>query len=167
MPRHAVALVVAALATVLLSGTSLAAASGRPKPGRYVGTTSEQGRCLEARNYSPTECRVTFEVADHGKRVTGFTTADGDNGMCQWVGSPDHVFEYLVKVPLMKVRSNGSFTGTAKARLFSLSGTFRVKGRLSSGTVRGTVTRIGATCGSDASNATTSDYLETFVAKRT
>ena len=153
MSRRAIALVVAVFATVILSAGALAAASARPKPGHFAGTTSEQGH-------------VTFKVADHGKRVTGFTTVDGYNNMCHYK-APPHIFHYTVKVPLMKVKSNGSFTGTVKATVGPFTGTFRVKGRFSPGKAHGTVTRVKATCGSGASNPTTSDYLETFTAKRT
>jgi hypothetical protein len=66
----------------------------------------------------------------------------------------------------MKIASNGSFTGTAKATLArGLTGTFRVKGRFSSGKAHGTITRLNHTCGSYASNPTTSDYAEAFTAE--
>jgi hypothetical protein len=152
-------------ATAILSATGLAAASAWPKPGHYAGTTSE---CQVSLPGSP--CKhgnVTFKVADHGKSVTGFTTVDGYNNKCHFTGAPPHTFHYTVKVPLMKIKSRGSFTGTAKATTGPFTGTFRVKGRFSSGRAHGTVTRVKATCGSGASNPTTSDYLETFTAKRT
>jgi hypothetical protein len=156
--RRAIALVVVTSTTAILSATALAAASAWPKPGHYTGTTSEHGN-------------VTFKVADHGKRVSDFTTVDGYNNMCHYTGAPPHIFHYIVAVPLMKINSSGSFTGTAKATVGFFTGTFRVKGKFSSGQAHGTVTRVGrpagTTCGSGASNPTTSDYLETFTAKRT
>jgi hypothetical protein len=118
-------------------------------------------------NFGNRGCKVTFKVADHGKRVTGFTTADGYNGMCHYTGTVPHIFQFLVKWSPMQVRSNGSFTGTAKATLAQFTGTFRVKGRFSSGKAHGTITRLNHTCGSYASNPATSDYAETFTAKRT
>jgi hypothetical protein len=151
---------------------ALAAVSARPKPGHYGGPTSEDGLECSA-NYGNMGCKVTFRVVDHGKRVTGFTTEDGYNGMCDYVGNPPvggwpHIFQYLVKMPPMKVRSSGSFTSTSKASVGPFTGTFRVKGRFSSGTATGTITRLNHTCDSlYASNPTTSDYLETFTAKRT
>ncbi len=87
--------------------------------------------------------------------------------MCHYTGTVPHIFQYLVKWSPMKVRSNGSFTGTAKAKLGPFTGTFRVKGRFSSGKAHGTITRLHATCGSHASNPTISDFAETFTAKRT
>lgn len=153
MPSRAIALLIAVFATAALTATAFAAASRWPKPGQYAGTTSEHWY-------------VTFEVADRGKRVTGFTTVDGYNNMCHYTGTPPHIFHYTVQVPSMKVKSSGSFTGTAKATVGIFTGTFRVKGRFSSGKANGTVTRLKATCGAGASNPTTSDYYETFRAKR-
>jgi len=130
-------------------------------------------------------CEVTFKVADHGKRVTGFTAADGYNHLCHFTTANTlHIFRFLVKWPPMKTRSNGSFTGTAKATSAwgggpTVTGTFRVKGRFSSGKAHGTITRLHRTCGSyarnpeggqplaSASNPATSPYAETFTAKRT
>lgn len=88
--------------------------------------------------------------------------------MCHYHGTRPHIFHYAVKVASMKVEDSGSFTHTVKATEGPFTGTFRVKGRFSSGKARGTVTRVGAgaTCGSRASNPRTSDYLETFTAKR-
>jgi hypothetical protein len=161
------------------AAAAFAAASAPPKDGHYAGPTSEYGATPCAANYGFKGCKVTFEVVDHGQRVTGFTTADGYNGKCHYVGNPPvggwpHIFQYLVKVPPMKVRSNGSFTGTATATVGTqFHGTFRVKGRFASGTAHGTVTRIPSApgyvpdCGSLASNPTTSAYLETFTAKQT
>jgi hypothetical protein len=160
-----------------VSAAAFAVASAWPQPGHYAGLTSEQGLACSA-NYGKARCKVTFNVVDHGQRVAGFTTADGYNGKCHYVGNPPvggwpHIFQYLVKVPPMKVTSIGSFTGTAKATVGTqFHGTFRVKGRFAAGKAHGTVTRIGSTrkwqptCGSDTSNPTTSDYLETFTAKR-
>jgi hypothetical protein len=166
MSRNAVALAAAAFFTTFIaSATALAAASARPTPGHYAGSTSEQEGC--SANFGNRGCKVTFNVADHGKRVTGFTTADGYNGMCHYTGTVPHIFQFLVKWSPMKVGSNGSFTGTAKATLAQFTGTFRVKGRFSSGKAHGTITRVNHTCGSYASNSATSDYAETFTAKRT
>jgi hypothetical protein len=160
--KRAAALVIAAFATAILSATSLAAASARPKPGHYAGRTSERQR-------------VTFQVADHGVRITSFSTVDGYNNKCHYSGATPHFFHYPVKVASMKIKPDRSFTATVKMTLLagnprSPRGTFRVRGRFSSGTAHGTVTRIRGragvvTCGSAASNPTTSTYLETFAAK--
>jgi hypothetical protein len=167
--KHAIALVAAVFVTAAMSAAAYAAASAWPRPGRYAGPTSEQGLGCSA-NYGKMGCMVTFKVVDGGKRVTGFTTADGYNGMCHYAGTAPHFFQYLVKVPPMKVASNGSFSGTATVTVDLFHGTFRVKGRFASGKAHGTVTRIegtpAGTCGSGASNPTTSAYLETFTAKR-
>lgn len=111
---------------------------------------------------------MTFKVTHDAKRVTGFTTVDGYNMKCHYLGTPPHIFHFTVRVPSMKVKSTGTFSHTVKAKEGPFTGSFRVKGRFSSGKARGTVTRIGAasTCGSGASNPMTSDYLETFTAKR-
>jgi hypothetical protein len=153
IPRHPIALAIAVFATVVFSAAALAAASARPKTGHYAGKTSEH----EA---------VTFKVTDRGRRVTGFTTVDGYNMMCHYGGTAPHIFHYTVKVASMKVEESGSFAHTVKATKGPFRGTFRVKGRFSSGKARGTVTRFRATCGSRASNPRTSDYLERFTAKR-
>jgi hypothetical protein len=154
VPRNAITLAVASFAAAILGATALASASARPKPGHYAGRTSEQGK-------------VTFKVADSGRRITGFAAVDGYNMKCHFLGTPPHIFHYTVKVPLMQVKSGGSFTGTAKATEGPFTGTFRVRGRFSSGKARGAVTRLKATCGSGASNPRTSPYSETFTAKRT
>jgi hypothetical protein len=154
-------LVVAVFATAVLSAVAFAASSARPTLGHYVGTTSEHWA-------------VKFKVADHGETVIRFRTVDWDNGRCHWK-TPAHVFHYTVSVPLMKVKSSGSFSRTVKSTLVpgpnGLWGRFRVKGRFSSGKARGTVTRLGQhgrpmTCGRGASNPNTPLYLETFSAKR-
>ena len=80
---------------------------------------------------------------------TGFTAADGYNGMCHYTGAVPHIFQYLVKWSPMKTRSNGSFTRTAKGTVGQFTGTFRVRGRFSSGKAHGTVTRIGPGCDND------------------
>jgi hypothetical protein len=161
-PRRRLRLaIVVALLLLLLAGVATAtylALRSSPRPGHYAGTTSEHQA-------------VTFKVTDHGKRITRFTTVDGYNNMCDYTGEPPHIFHYTVKVPSMKIKRGGSFTATVKSTLEAAPGlfwgTFKVKGRFSSGRARGTVTRIGETCGSGASNPTMSDYLETFTAKRT
>jgi hypothetical protein len=151
--------------TVIVSATALAAAAVLPTPGNYAGRTSEQKVCSV--NFGKKGCKVTFKVADHGKRVIEFTAADGYNGMCNYTAEVPHIFQFLVKWSQMKVRSNESFTGTTKATEGPFTGTFRVKGRFSSGKAHGTITRVHHTCGSSASNPATSDYAETFAAKRT
>jgi hypothetical protein len=152
MPRHRLGLAIVVLAVSILA-TSAFAASTRPKTGRYAGRTSEGNA-------------VALRVTDHGRRITGFTTVDGYNMKCHFTGTPPHIFHFTVKVAAMRIKANGSFGHTVKAKKGPFTGTFTVKGRFSAGKARGTVTRIGATCGSGASNPTTSDYLETFTAKR-
>lgn len=90
--------------SIAATANPLARVSERPKPGHYTGTTSE---------LQP----VTFKVSSHGKRVIGFTTVDGYNNMCDYTGAPDHIFHYTVKVPLMRIKSSGSFTATVKSTL--------------------------------------------------
>jgi hypothetical protein len=150
--RHAIVLVAALVVAAALSGPTLASGP-KVKTGHYVGTNSEQGT-------------VSFTVAGHGKRVTGFTTTDGYDQMCQFSGGVGAIPTFTVNVPSMKVTKSRTFTATVKATLGGFSGTFRVKGRFGSGNVRGTVTEVGGTCGAGASNPTTPNYLETFTAKR-
>jgi hypothetical protein len=153
--RHTAALVVALITTAAVSATALASGAGqyaKAKPGHYAGTTSEQGT-------------VAFSVAAGGKRVTGFTTSDGYNRQCHFSGGVGGLGNFTVKVASMPVTKNGSFSGTAKETLGPFSGTFKVTGKLAATGARGTVTKVGGTCGSGASNPTTQDYLETFSAK--
>jgi len=157
VPRRTTALVAAFLAVAALATAALAsvAAHHTPKAGSYSGTTSESSGA------------VSFKVAPGGKRVTGFTTNDGYNGMCKFSGGVGGLGNYTVTVPSMKITKTGSFTGTVKASAGPFSGTFMVKGRFTTATAaRGTVTKVGDTCGSAASNPSTPDYLETFTASR-
>jgi hypothetical protein len=126
----------------------------KAKPGHYTGTTSEQGT-------------VAFSVAAGAKRVNGFTTSDGYNRKCQFAGGVGGLGNFTVKVPSMAVTRNGSFSGTAKETLGPFTGTFKVTGKLNATGAQGTVTKVGATCGTSASNPTSPDYLETFTAKHT
>jgi hypothetical protein len=154
--REKTILVVVVVATVALVATALAsgAVHGKPKAGRYTGTTSESGT-------------VSFKVVKGGKRITGFTTEDGYNQKCQFGGGGSGgAPNFTVKVPSMTVSKTGAFAGTATATVGPFSGTFAVKGRLTATGARGTVTKLGTTCGSAASNPTTRSYLETFTAKR-
>jgi len=148
---------VASVVAAALTATALASAAAHhtPKAGSYSGTTSESSGA------------VSFKVAPGGKRVTGFTTIDGYNGMCKFTGGVGGLGNYTVTVPSMKTTKTGSFTGTVKASAGPFTGTFMVKGRFTTKTTaRGTVTKVGDTCGSAASNPTTPDYLETFTAKQ-
>ena len=151
MSRHMITLALACLATAALAATALAAGH-KVKTGHYTGTTSEQGT-------------VALKVTNHGKRITGFTATDGYNGMCQFSGGVGGIPTFTVKVPAMKVTKSRTFTGTATASVGPFSGTFKVKGKLVSGKAAGTLTEVGSTCGSGASNPTTPDYLETFRAR--
>jgi hypothetical protein len=153
MSRQTTVLVVASIAAGALSATALAAGTARGKPGHYTGTTSEQGT-------------VAFKVTAGGKRVTGFATTDGYNTVCKFSGGVGGIPTFTVKVPSMKVTKSGSFTGTVKETFGPASGTFKVKGKFTSSGTRGTVTKVGDTCGSGAANPAASDYLETFTAKR-
>lgn len=152
MPRHPIGLAIVVLAAAFLA-TAAFAASTRPKAGRYAGRTSEGNA-------------VVFRVTDHGRRITGFTAVDGYNGMCHYTGTPPHIFHFAVKVAAMRIKANGSFGHTVKAKEGPFTGTFEVKGRFSAGKAHGTVTRLRAICGSVASNPNTSDYFERFRAKR-
>lgn len=152
MSRQPVILVAIVIGAAALSATALASAP-EVKTGRYAGTNSEKGT-------------VAFKVADHGKRVTGFTTTDGYNQMCQFSGGVGGIPTFTVRPPTMKITKSRTFSSTVKATLGGFSGTFKVKGKLASGKARGTVTEVGATCGTGASNPTTPDYLETFTAAR-
>src|SRR5438876_276827 len=82
------AVAAAVFTTVIASATALAATSARPTPGHYAGPTSEQDWSLGTRgclaDFGKMGCEVTFKVADHGKRVTGFTAADGYNHLCHF-----------------------------------------------------------------------------------
>lgn len=152
------------VATAILSATSLAATSARPRPGHYGGKTSEHQR-------------VTFQVTAHGRRITGFSTVDGYNNMCHYPSPAPHWFHYTVKVASMTIKRDRSFTARVKSTLVpgpnGLSGTFRVRGHFSSGTAHGTVTRVRGTtgqvvpCGPDSPTPTASAYRETFTAKPT
>jgi hypothetical protein len=152
--RHPTLFVIALIATAAFSATALASsAANRPKAGHYAGTTSEQGT-------------VSFKLSKGAKKIIGFTTTDGYNHTCQFSGGVGGIPTFTVKPAAMKVLKSGSFTSTVKATLGGFSGTFRVKGKLKGSGARGTVTEVGSTCGSSASNPTTPDYLETFTAKR-
>lgn len=152
MSRHPIVLVTALTVATALSATALAALP-RVKTGHYAGTNSERGT-------------VAFKVADRGKRITGFTTTDGYNSMCQFSGGVGGIPTFTVKAPSMKITKSRTFSSTVKAILGGFSGTFEVKGKFASGKARGTVTEVGGTCGTSAANPTTPDYLETFTAKR-
>jgi hypothetical protein len=153
------------VAALVLSATSLAAASARPRPGSYAGKTSEHQR-------------VTFQVADHGRRITDFSTVDGYNNMCHYTDPRyAHWFHWTVKVASMKITRGRSFTARVRLTLVpgpnGLSGTFRVRGRFSSGKAHGTVTRVRGTsgqvvtCGPHSPTPTRSAFRETFTAKPT
>ncbi len=157
MPRPATGLILALIAAAALAASALAAGAMHhaPKAGSYAGTTSEASGA------------VSFKVVPGGKRVTGFTTNDGYNGMCKFSGGAGGLGNFTVMLPSMKVTKTGAFTGTVKAKLGPFSGTFTVKGRFTSATTaHGSVTQVGSKCGSAASNPTTPDYLETFTASR-
>ena len=154
MPRHALVLLGALVAAATVSATGLASGTAKAKTGHYSGTTSENGT-------------VALKVGKHGKRITGFTTTDGYNSACQFSGGVGGIPTFTVKVPVMKVKKSGSFTATVEAALGGFSGMFKVKGRVTGSKAHGTVTKVGDTCGSSASNPTASDYLETFTAART
>jgi hypothetical protein len=145
-------LVAAVVVTAAISATALASVPA-VKTGQYRGSTSEQGA-------------IAFTVGNHGKRITGFTTTDGYNKACQFSGGVGGIPTYTVNVPSMSVTKGHVFSATVKATLGGFSGTFSVKGTFTSGGARGTVTEVGGTCGTSASNPTTPDYLETFTAKR-
>jgi hypothetical protein len=145
-------LIAAVIGAAALSATAFASLP-EVKTGQYKGTNSEQGT-------------VEFKVGDHGKRITGFTTTDGYNKMCQFSGGVGGIPTYTVKVPSMEITKSRAFSGSVKATLGGFSGTFTVKGKFTSGNARGTVTEVGGTCGTSASNPTTPDYLETFTVKR-
>jgi len=152
MSRRTLTLVMACVLTAALSATALASAA-KVKTGRYAGATSEQGGT------------VAFKVTNRGKRVSGFTATDGYNGKCQFSGGVGGIPTFTVKAPAMKVTKSRSFSASVSATVGPFSGKFAVKGKLISGRATGTVTEIGNTCGSSASNPSTPDYLETFTAK--
>jgi hypothetical protein len=154
VPRHPFALLVALIAAATLSATALASGTSKAKTGHYAGKTSESGT-------------VTLKVVKHGKRIAGFTATDGYNDVCQFSGGVGGIPTFTVRVPSMKTKKNGSFSATVAATLGGFSGMFKVRGRVTGSKARGTVTKVGDTCGSSAANPTAADYLETFTATRT
>jgi hypothetical protein len=150
--RRSMVVFAVVVVAAVLSAAALASVP-KVKTGQYRGTTSEQGT-------------VAFRVGDHGKRITGFTTTDGYNRMCQFSGGVGGIPTFTVNVPSMEVTKSRAFGGTVKATLGGFSGTFTVRGTFTAGKARGTVTEVGGTCGSGASNPTTPNYLETFTATR-
>ena len=141
---------VIAATTLLIAAVAWAAVES----GKYVGTTSERGT-------------ITFEVPAAATIIAGFSTTDGYNGKCKFQGGTGGIPNFSVSIASMKIGPGGAFTAATKAKLGPFSATIIVKGRLTPTGATGTLNRLGASCGSGAANPSTSDYLETFSARRT
>jgi hypothetical protein len=138
-----------ALGALALTGIALAAA----RPGAYSGVTSEKST-------------VSFTLEATGKAVTGFAATDGYNDKCRFKGGVGGIPNFPVKVRRMSVAANGAFAGTAKSKLGPFTATIKVSGKLTGSTAKGTITKVGATCGTGSPTPKAASYLETFTARK-
>ena len=134
--------------SVALATSALAAPAGA-----YRGTPTERG---------------TVSLTVHAHEVVNFSTTDGYDDACHFVGGVGGLRNYTVLIKAMAISASGRFSGrvTVSNTPFPGSAVISVTGRFDGAKAIGTVTAVGKTCGSDSATPTAPLYYESYSASR-